>query len=92
MPREAVVSGCCVITGRRGSAANAIDIPIPERFKLDETDPRFFEKLESAIVEVFDDFARVTVEFEPYRAAVLSEPDNQAKEFGKLMAVMEGRK
>lgn len=88
MPREAVVSGCCIVTGRRGSAANALDIPIPERFKIDETDPCFFDKLESAIAEVFDDFPRVTVEFEPYRAAVLSEPDVQAEEFSRLMAAL----
>ena len=30
-PREAAISGCCVITGKRGSAAYD-DVPIPEDF------------------------------------------------------------
>jgi len=34
MPREAALLGCCVITGRRGAAANAFDVPIPDRYKF----------------------------------------------------------
>lgn len=34
-PREAAISGCCVITGKNGSAAYHEDIPIPEEFKFD---------------------------------------------------------
>ncbi len=38
-PREAVACGCRLITGRRGSAANEFDVPIPDRFKVsDDTD------------------------------------------------------
>ena len=34
LPREAALAGCCVITGRRGSAQNKIDIPIPNKYKF----------------------------------------------------------
>ena len=34
MPREAATHGCCIITGRRGSAGNAFDVPIPARYKF----------------------------------------------------------
>jgi hypothetical protein len=34
MPREAALLGCCVITGRRGSAGNAEDVPIPPGYKF----------------------------------------------------------
>ena len=33
-PREAVICGCCVITGKQGSAYNDIDIPIPSKYKF----------------------------------------------------------
>ncbi len=33
-PREAVACGCRIITGRRGSAANEMDIPIIDRLKV----------------------------------------------------------
>lgn len=88
MPREAAASGCCIVTGRRGSAANAADIPIPQRFKIDEADPRFFAKFGSAVVEVFDDFPRVTAEFEPYRADIFREPEVQAADFSRIMAAL----
>ena len=38
LPREAALHGCCVITARHGSAANPVDVPIPERYKLDVKD------------------------------------------------------
>lgn len=38
IPREAAMSGCAVITGRRGAAANDVDINIPADFKLDDSD------------------------------------------------------
>jgi hypothetical protein len=34
IPREAAISGCCVITGRAGAAANPEDVPIPEEYKF----------------------------------------------------------
>ena len=36
LPREAALSGCVVITGKRGAAANDVDINIPAEFKFDE--------------------------------------------------------
>lgn len=36
IPREAALCNCCVITGKRGAAANPIDIHIPEDYKFDE--------------------------------------------------------
>ncbi|MCR4842232.1 MAG: hypothetical protein K5840_03095 [Eubacterium sp.] len=36
IPREAAMSGCVVITGRRGSAGFHADVPIPDRYKLDQ--------------------------------------------------------
>lgn len=34
IPREARASGCVVLTSKRGSAANEVDVPIPNRFKF----------------------------------------------------------
>ncbi|TFV94566.1 hypothetical protein E4S40_11150 [Algoriphagus kandeliae] len=36
LPREAALSGCCIITGKKGAAANKNDISIPEEYKFDE--------------------------------------------------------
>jgi hypothetical protein len=41
IPREAALCGAVVITGRRGAAGFASDVPLPERFRLDETTAEF---------------------------------------------------
>jgi hypothetical protein len=37
LPREAALCGCCIITGKRGSAKFYEDVPIPDRYKFNET-------------------------------------------------------
>lgn len=39
IPREAALGGCVVVTGRLGSAANAVDVPLPEAYKVDQSRP-----------------------------------------------------
>ena len=34
IPREAAVSGCCIITNRKGSADYYEDVPIPDSYKF----------------------------------------------------------
>ena len=55
LPREAAISGCVVITGKRGAAGNDIDINIPDEFKFDlKATPKDIVK---KIHEVFENFA-----------------------------------
>jgi len=42
MPREAVMCGCCVITGRRGSAANNFDININDKYKFESQSEQIY--------------------------------------------------
>ena len=81
MPREAAVSGCCVVTGLLGSAANDEDIPIPKRFKLDIEDPDFFVKFKLLVADVFDNFLITSKEFEAYRHEIYNEPAQQERDF-----------
>jgi hypothetical protein len=72
MPREAVSLGCCVVTGRRGAAANPLDIPIPDRYKFRDSRymiPRIVREIKTILAEYdtrLADFAR-------YRAAIHGE-------------------
>lgn len=56
LPREAALSGCVVITGRRGAAANDIDVNIPDEFKFD-TNTLDAKQVVKKIREVFEDFS-----------------------------------
>lgn len=69
IPREAALSGCVVITGRRGAAANAIDINIPDEFKFGETEgdfPKIIEKIRG----VFENFGENHAAQAAYRARI----------------------
>lgn len=73
IPREAAMAGCVVITGREGSAANEVDVPIPAAFKIDaqaEAAPRLaLEAIGSAIA----DYTQAVRAQDGYRRRILEE-------------------
>lgn len=52
IPREAALCGAVVITGRRGAAGLAADVPLPDRFRLDERRSEFEAEATSLIAEM----------------------------------------
>ena len=73
MPREAAVGGCCVITGRRGAAGNAVDVPIPRRFKLRDFSPFIIPSVLRQIRAVLADAPAASAEFADYRQIIATE-------------------
>lgn len=73
-PREAVMAGCCIITGLRGSAGNNIDIPIPEKYKLDETKKDVIDSFVKITDTIFHNYENTLRDFEEYRHVVSNEP------------------
>lgn len=78
MPREAVIQYCNIITANRGSAANNIDIPIPQKYKF-KTDPVNIEQLCELAIRMCDDFETYTSDYDRYRTKV----KNQIARFDK---------
>lgn len=74
MPREAAMHGCCLITGRLGSAGNAIDLPIPNQYKLDSSSPQFISEFGEIASQVLNDFPSHYAAFNPYRKWLQDEP------------------
>ncbi len=71
-PREAAISGCCVLTGKRGSAAFEQDVPIPSAYKFEDSIaniPLIIEKIRECLA----DFSRCAHDFDGYRAMIVSE-------------------
>lgn len=67
MPREAAMSGCCVLTGRRGSAANDYDVPIPAFYKVDEQQTGWEHEAILKIEDIVSDYDAHASVFAPYR-------------------------
>ena len=66
IPREAVLLGNCVLTNRKGSANNPVDISIPDKFKFEETEKNF-KVLNNIIKEIFNDYNE---QFKTYTATM----------------------
>ena len=80
IPREAAMAGCVVITGLQGSASNHIDIPVDQKYKIDENSKDFEEKVGTLIKDVFRDFSASSCDFDDYRKKIKSEKSNFIKE------------
>lgn len=72
-PREAAMAGCCVVTGRKGSAANKIDVPVPSCYKLDESAKSFEKDFHEIIENIFQDYERCYTDFEVYKNKISAE-------------------
>ncbi len=73
IPREAAAAGCVVITGKRGSAANEIDVPIPNNYKFDD-DVNKIEEIIERIRYVFENYESCFNEFGSYVESIFGEP------------------
>lgn len=72
IPREAVISGCCIITGKRGAAYYNEDVPILEEYKY--ADPlNSIEDILNKIRECLSDYEMKTADFENYRDIIRKE-------------------
>lgn len=63
IPREAAIQGCCIITGKRGAAANFIDVPISTKYKYEENEAY---KIIDAIKGIFDNYVESRKDFLAY--------------------------
>lgn len=61
IPREAVTMGCNIITSRNGSAANDVDVPIPEEMKFEDKEENI-----PVIIDKLRDMLENYEEYYPY--------------------------
>lgn len=72
LPREAAISGCCIITGRRGAAGNPFDLCINDDYKIDEKE-HGLEDIVIKIKEVLKNYDILRKDFEEYRNTIKNE-------------------
>jgi hypothetical protein len=77
-PREAAMLQCCVITGKRGAAANTEDVPIPEAYKIADH-PANIPTILNLIRSCLHDFDRHIGQFGAYREKISGE-ENKFRE------------
>ncbi len=73
IPREAAILGCCVITGKRGSAAFFEDIPIFDEYKFKD-EKENITKIIDKINDCLEHFEYRYKDFDHYREIIKQEP------------------
>ena len=88
LPRECAIAGCCIITGKRGSAGFIKDVNIPETYKFDEhlSD---VETIIKRIRYVLKNYYECVSDFVQYRDGILREKQNFEKEVLSIFSIGE---
>lgn len=82
-PREAAMSGCCIITGKRGAAAFEKDVPINEKYKFDDI-KRNIPLIITCINECLNDFNNRSKDFDTYRKIIAGEKNEFVSDVKKI--------
>ena len=83
IPREAAISGCCVITGKQGSAKYYEDVAIDNEFKFDDIDeniPKIINKIEDCVINYDENNKK----FDFYREKIKNEQNNFIEDIKKI--------
>ena len=89
MPREAAIRGCCIVTGRNGSASYPEDVPIMGRYKFERKEENI-PRICSRIQELLDDYDAYISDFEQYRAMIRGERAKFEAAVGGLVVKLQG--
>ncbi|MFQ2092883.1 hypothetical protein ACK330_10540 [Aeromonas taiwanensis] len=73
IPREAAMAYCVVITGTQGSAKNKFDIPVPPKYKIQESSLDFINQVESVLCDAIHSYETTIDDFEEYRINIKNE-------------------
>ena len=73
LPREAVTNGCCIVTGRRGSA-DYVDVDIDDRFKFDQDHAKISDII-NLIKYIIKNYDYVNNEYAHYRENIVKEKE-----------------
>ena len=71
IPKEAVLYGCAIITGKRGASGFYGDVPIPNEYKFDDPEMQI-DQIVKRIQYVLSDYKSVYHDFDEYRETVLN--------------------
>jgi len=88
IPREAAILGCCVITGKRGSAGFFEDAPIPNEYKLEDREENIL-KIIDKIKDCLENYEERYKDFDYYREVIKNEPQKFMEDLKKIFMKVE---
>jgi len=83
IPKEAATLGCCVITGKKGSAAFFEDVSIPEEYKFKDKEENI-PKIVDKIKDYFKNYEERYKDFSYYGEVIKNEPQRFIEDLKKI--------
>lgn len=83
IPREAAISGCCIITNRMGSANYYEDVPIPDEYKFNSPTEQTKE-IVCLIQDIFEHYETHRASFKEYCDMILGEEEKFMKDVKRI--------
>lgn len=83
IPKEAVLFGCAIITGKRGASGYHGDVPIPEEYKFGDPENQI-EEIAEKIRLVLKNYQQIYSDFDEYRNTVLNLEENFIKSLKEI--------
>jgi hypothetical protein len=83
IPRETAISGCCVLTGMQGAARFQQDVPIPQKYKFEDSE-NSISAIISMIRSCLTDYEGHIKDFEEYREMIRQEHDRFSKDVREI--------
>jgi len=82
-PREAAISGCCILTDRKGAAAYQKDVPILEKYKFNDN-KKNIPNIVNQIEYCLNNYQEAIKDFDSYRDFIRQEKDIFKKDIIRL--------
>lgn len=86
IPREAAACGCCIITNREGSANNAVDVKIPDCYKVENVSD--MKAVLGLVYQLMDCYEEHISDFKIYRDYIYSEQKVFEQEVEKFITLL----
>ena len=83
IPKEAVVCGMCIITGRNGASNYHGDVPIPDKYKFKKYKNQL-DDISTAIKHLMENYSDRVNEFDEYRKTVYNLEENFIKQIKEV--------
>lgn len=87
MPREAAIRGCCIVTGRNGSASYPEDVPIMGQYKFERKEENI-PRICSCIKQLVENYDTCISDFEQYRTMIRGEKAKFETAVGGLISML----
>lgn len=88
IPKEAVICGMCIVTGRNGASNYQGDVPIPDKYKFKDYKNQL-ENISTTIKDLMENYSDKIGEFEEYRQTVYNLEDNFIKQIKQVFTIIE---